>query len=213
LLEEKVHGTEAMEVFLNGSPSEHLSAARRCAAWLARFHASAPRVGNVVEPRDMVPGLAWWKDYIKGFGEPLASKAESLFRKLEAAVPTSGTDGFRAGHGSYIPEHVFLSGPRTVVIDLDEQDVADPARDLTWFVVSLRRLGLKQKGSLRVHDPAAEAFLGEYLKHADHGDVMGNLPFYMGAECLHRAHRDLSSRVPPVPEWAEMMLDEGLRSF
>src|SRR5207244_653947 len=81
-----------------------------------------------------------------------------LLRDLEAAIPTPGSFEPCAGHGSYMPEHVILSGRRTMVIDLDEYDVADPARDLAWFIVSLERLGLKKRGSLRAHDQSVDAF-------------------------------------------------------
>src|SRR5439155_702257 len=99
---------------------------------------------------------------MRSFGGPLGIKAALLLRNLEAAIPTPGSFEPCAGHGSYMPEHVILSGRRTMVIDLDEYDVADPARDLAWFIVSLERLGLKKRGSLRAHDQSVDAFQDAY---------------------------------------------------
>src|SRR2546425_2264663 len=49
LLLEKVEGTRVGEVFLEGSDRDRAGAAERCARWLARFHAEAPKVGPVFE--------------------------------------------------------------------------------------------------------------------------------------------------------------------
>jgi Phosphotransferase enzyme family len=212
LLEEKIQGTEAKDVLVKGNPDERLAAARRCGAWLARFHAAAPPQGHVAHPDELVPRLRRWARQVKGMGGPLAIKAELLLRKLEAKIPTAGRVAPCAGHGSFIPEHVLLSGNRTVTIDLDEYDVADPARDVSWFVVSLGRLGLKKWGSLRVHDRSIEAFLDAYAAGAPPGGLT-HLPFYKAMECLHRALRDVSKRNPPIPEWSNLMLDEGLSAL
>jgi hypothetical protein len=210
LIEEKVHGPQAMEIFMTDDSVKHLSTAQRCGQWLGRFHMEAPRQGHLAEPKELLVSLRYWADKIQGAGDPLASKAALLLRKLETALPAV-VHGFepRAGHGSFMPEHVVVNGERTVTIDLDEYDTADPARDLAWFIVSLERLGLKKQGSLRVHDRSLEAFLRAYVGSGPR-NALSHLSFYKAAECLHRAHRDLYKRIPPVPEWAEMMLDEGI---
>ena len=210
LIEEKVHGPQAMEIFMGDDPDQHLPTAQRCGRWLGRFHMEAPRQGHLVEPKELIVLLRHWAHKIQAQGDPLASKAALLLRKLETALPAV-VNGFepRAGHGSFMPEHVLVSGERTVTIDLDEYDVADPARDLSWFIVSLERLGLKKQGSLRVHDRSIEAFLRAYVGSGPR-NALSHLSFYKAAECLHRAHRDLYKRFPPVPEWAETMLDEGI---
>src|SRR5437016_3294062 len=212
LLEEKVQGPSAKEILLSGTPRERIAAAERCGRWLARFHTAAPRLGNAVDIRRESSRLRHWVDRVTSFGQPFADKGARLFRELEAAAPAPGTAEYCAGHGSYIPEHVFLSGPRTTVIDLDEYDVADPGRDVAWFVVSLQRLALVHLGSFHALDGPAQHFLESYLS-AGNGGVPVHYPFYRALECLHRARRDLYKRVPPVREWAEIMLDEGLRAL
>ena len=212
LLEEKIQGPSAKEILLSGTPRERIAAAERCGRWLARFHTAAPRLGNAVDIRRESSRLRHWVDRVTSFGQPFADKGARLFRELEAAAPAPGTVEYCAGHGSYIPEHVFLSGPRTTVIDLDEYDVADPGRDVAWFVVSLQRLALVHLGAFHALDGPAQHFLESYLS-AGNGGGTAHYPFYRALECLHRARRDLYKRVPPVPEWAEIMLDEGLRAL
>ena len=212
LLEERIQGTEVKEIFLNGAFDERLAAARRCGAWLARFHTGAPPQGRLAEPSELLVQIRYWAQQIRSSGGPLGIKAALLLRKLEAAIPEPRSLEACAGHGSYMPEHVLLSGRRTVTIDLDEYDVADPARDLAWFIVSLKRLGLKKRGSLRAHDRSVRAFLDAYGASGPR-DATKHLPFYQAAECLHRALRDLHKRIPPIPEWTEIMLDEGLSAL
>jgi hypothetical protein len=212
LLEEKVQGPPAKEILLRGTPRERMAAAERCGRWLAGFHIAAPRLGTAMDIRLEFLRFRRWVDRVATFGQPFAAKGARLFRALEAAAPAPGTVGYRAGHGSYIPEHVFLSGPRTVVIDLDEQDVADPGRDVAWFVVSLQRLAMVHLGSFHALDGPAGRFLETY-QSAGREEFTAHYPFYRALECLHRARRDLYKRVPPVPEWAEIMLDEGLRAL
>ncbi len=212
LLEENVSGTSAKEIFLDGAFDEHLATARRCGAWLARYHTGAPRQGSFADPSGLFVLIRSWAQKFRSTGGPLGIKAALLLRKLESAMPAPGSFEPCAGHGSYIPEHVLLSGRRTVTIDLDEYDVADPARDLAWFIVSLERLGLKKRGSLRAHDPSVGAFLDAYSASGPR-DATKHLPFYKAAECLHRAVRDVFKRNPPIPEWSEIMLDEGLNAL
>ncbi|HEY6156597.1 MAG TPA: phosphotransferase [Gemmatimonadales bacterium] len=210
LLEERVQGSAAKEVFLGGGPLEQLAAAERGARWLARFHATAPRLGQTAEPEALLERARHWADRIATFEGSLAAKAAQLLRRLEDARAGAGIDGFRAGHGSYMPEHVLLSHGRTAVLDLDECDVADPSRDVAWFVVSVQRLALTQLGSLKALDGVVRQFVDTYKESSEPGAAR-HLTFYRMLECLHRARRDLFKRIPPVPEWAELMLDEGLR--
>jgi len=211
-LEEKVQGPSAKEIFLNGSQDEHIAAAERCGQWLGRFHMTAPRLGKVAELGTEFPRYRYWTDRLVSFGEPLAGKAELLFQKLKAAAPYLGDIESCAGHGSYIPEHVILSGLRTVTIDLDEYDVGDPGRDIAWFIVSLQRLALKHLGSLHALDGAVNTFLRTYLT-SGRGAAMTNFAFYKALECLHGAKRDVVGQTPPAPDRAEIMVDEGLRAL
>ena len=211
-LEEKVQGPSAKEIFLNGSPDERLVAAERCGQWLGRFHTTAPLLGKVADLSGEFPRYRYWIDLVVRCGEPLASKAELLLQKLTAAIPDLSAIESCAGHGSYIPEHVIFSGWRTATIDLDEYDVGDPGRDIAWFIVSLQRLALKHLGSLHALDGVAARFLRTYAS-SGRRDAMVNFSFYKALECLHGAKRDVTNQSPPARDWAEIMLDEGLRAL
>jgi hypothetical protein len=108
-----------------------------------------------------------------------------------------------------MPGHVLLSGRRTVAIDLDECDDAHPGRDVGSFMVACQRVALKHLGSLHGLDSLAEGFLASYA--GDAPDAVAHVPFYRALECLHRARHDVVKRNPARPDWAAMMLDEGVR--
>lgn len=211
LFEEKIDGKWAMEIFLNGGQEEQIETARRCGIWLARFHSKGPRQGELDLPIDSLPHIHRWAELVKKFGDSFAPKAEQVSQRLDAIAP--GPDDLESspGHGSYIPENVLVAGSRTVVIDLDKCDIADPSRDLASFIISVRRLGLKQNGSIRTRDKAVDAFLDAY-KTLRGNSALRHCPFFIATECLHRAYRDLYKRTIPMPQWANIMLDEGLRA-
>src|SRR5205814_8934258 len=91
LLEERVPGRVAMDVFVNGTPEERLAAAERSARWLARFHAAAPRLGDSADVGEEVPRFGQWRDEIASLGKPFAAKAERLSLKLHAGAPSAGS--------------------------------------------------------------------------------------------------------------------------
>ena len=211
LLEEKITGMPGKESLLKASPDEQRTLVERSGAWLARFHSSSPGSGRALEPREQLLSHKKWNDAIGASGEPFASKCQALLQKLDSVAPAPHNLEYRAGHGSYMPDHVFSTGSRTVVIDLDEHDLADPARDLSTFIVSLKRLGLKQLNSLQAFDHVAESFLAAYAAHGP-PRALEHLSFYKAALFLHKAQRDLYKWSPPFRERAEIMLDEGFRA-
>src|SRR5207245_4337030 len=48
LLQERVVGKQAKDIFLSDDEWQRAAAAERCALWLAKFHAVAPCLGQVV---------------------------------------------------------------------------------------------------------------------------------------------------------------------
>jgi aminoglycoside phosphotransferase (APT) family kinase protein len=210
-LEERVQGTSAKELFLRGNPQERGATAERCASWLARFQMVAPPLrGKVTDPAVQLSRWQSWTDDVAAAHQGLGDKCRLLLQKLTAAVPPPGTFTYCASHGSYIPEHVLLCGRRTAAIDLDEHGMADPAREVAWFVISLQRLALKHLGSFHALDDLREHFLNAYVRVGH--EAIPHYGFYRAAECLHRGRRDVVGRTPPALEWAEIMLDEGLRA-
>jgi hypothetical protein len=212
LLQKKVEGPMAKEVFETGDEQSRAAAAERCAQWLARFQALAPSAGSVSYPRDLlnVKSIRRSSRKIAELGGHCADKAARLLQRLEDAAASLSPVEMRAGHGGYGATHVILSQDRTVVFDWDEYDVADPARDVGRFLATLRRRALGELGSIRALDSAAEVFLRIYLAEG-RPEAERNLRFYEAAACLRLATRHLSNPVPHWEEKTDAMLDEGLR--
>src|SRR5260370_20529760 len=101
-LDEHVQGPSAKEIFLTGSPQEHVAAAERCGRWLARFHAAAPRLGKVTDLNLDFPRYQHWADQVAGFGEALAPQAGVLVRKVQGGGPRPPARSHRARPG---PQH------------------------------------------------------------------------------------------------------------
>lgn len=212
LLQEKVQGPLAEEIFKAGDEQSRAVAAERCGMWLAKFHTLAPKVGSVSCANDYLDSDSMQRcccEMTKLAGH-LADKVAQLLRRLEDASSSLSPVEICPGHGGYRATHVILVPGRTVTFDLDTYDMADPARDVARFLSALRSLALAQLGSIRTLDRAAEVFLDAYLA-AGAPDMKQNLYFFEAASCLKRAKQILSRSFPHGQEKAEAMLDEGLR--
>lgn len=210
LVQERVQGHLASEFFLTGDERDWKLAAERCARWLSRFHAIAPKTGPVFDLNNHLTDLARWSRRLAELGEPMAGKAAQLFHRLELAAPALAPINTCAGHGSYCHTQIILANGRTATFDWDGHDVADPSRDVARFIVALKRLALSRLGSIRALDAAAEVFLKTYVA-LGRPEVESNLPFYEAAICIKLAKYEISKR--PF-HWrktiVEEMLDEGL---
>jgi hypothetical protein len=215
LLQEKVEGTPADDIFKTGDDTARTAAAERCAMWLARFHALAPKAGPISHPKDFVnsKSMQRWSRKIALLEGWFGDKATHLFHRLKDASASLNDVELKAGHGSYNAAHVYLSKDRTVTIDWDWHDIADPARDVARFLYALRRRALDQLGSIRALDGEAEVFLTTYLA-AGLPLAEKNLRFFGATTCLNLAIRHLSDEGPSWQERqekAEVMLEEGFR--
>lgn len=205
LAQERVEGPLAKEVFKTGDEPNRAAAAERCAGWLARFHALAPRLGPVFESDRCLKQMRRYSRKIVGLGGRVADKAARLLQGLEDAASLLSPVEMRAGHGSYSAGQVILAEGRTVVFDWDGCDVADPARDVGRFRAALRHAACGGLGSVRALDAAAEIFLQTYLGLIQ-PDAKKNLGFYEAVACLKLAMHSLHRQ-----DKAEAMLDEGIR--
>ena len=210
LLYEKVAGAKARGLIVQSGGADSTRAAEQCARWLARFHARAPRLarGPVVHVNDhlMFSERAWRS--VADLGEPFAHKASRLFGQLSATAPGLPPSELCAGHGMYTPGQVLLAAGRTVTVDWDTYQVADPSHDVARFLVSLKRLGLKCFGSIHALEAAAGVFLKTYV--AAGADITPRLPFQEAVICLERAKREVENQADGWRERVETMLNEGL---
>ena len=210
LLLEKVDGPGAKEFFKTGDEQSRASAAERCAQWLARFHAMAPRRGESFTAERCMSTLRKRMRHIMRLGGRCAEKAATLLQGLEDAGAKLHQTKLRAGHGSYSPAQLILAERRTVTFDWDGYCVADPARDVGRFLAALRRLAIGRLRSVRALDGAAEVFLKTYLM-AGQPDVEKNLRFFLCHAYLTLATYDISRPGDRWQQKGEALLDEGLR--
>lgn len=217
LLQGKVDGSRAKEVFLEGSDRERALAAERCARWLARFHAIAPRVGPVLETSAQLATLERWSRHIAEVAAPTGDTAIRLFDRLAGAASRLLGVEMCAGHGSYSCAQIILADRppvngtkgRTIPFDWDGYDIADPCRDVARFTIHLRRLARGHLGSIRALDTLGGAFLRAYV--AERGpECLANLAFHQAAICLQFGEYLVRRQTRDV-EKIEAMLDEGLR--
>jgi aminoglycoside phosphotransferase (APT) family kinase protein len=212
LLQEKVEGLRAKEVFLTAGQGELVDAAERCARWLVKFHNQGARSGEVFKARNQIPSVARWAARITDLGEPCAAMAKRLSALIQARVAGLEENLMCAGHGSYNCNQIILSKERTVALDWDTYDVADPCRDVARFIVALQRLALKYLGSVRALDSTAEAFLHTYDALSPF-TIAANLPWHRAFTCLKLAKYEANRPVCTFRHGIEALLAEGLRAL
>ena len=101
LLQERVEGTSAQDIFKRGDRRHCAEAAERCARWLARFHATAPPTGRVSGVEKFIRSAERKCRLISEEGGPLAAKCEEVLGRLKAAAPSPGAVSICAGHGDF----------------------------------------------------------------------------------------------------------------
>jgi aminoglycoside phosphotransferase (APT) family kinase protein len=209
LLYEKVAGTRARNLIVGSNGAERLRALEQCARWLVCFQAKAPRWGRPFSPRQYLEEFQQSSPELESSWLPVADKAKTLVEQLTAMLPYLDGSEMCAGHGMYTCGQVLLAGSRSITIDWDTFNLADPAHDVARFLVDLQRMALKYFGSLKALDQAGAIFLNAYVSGAGPCDAL-SLAFYRAAICLERASSDVKKQNPGWRERAEAMLDEGL---
>jgi aminoglycoside phosphotransferase (APT) family kinase protein len=210
LLQEHVRGPRAKVIVLAPDEADRTRAAGRAARWLAKFHAVAPRTGRPAELTEQLEAVERWSQRIARLGEPVAGQARRLARRLGEEAPPTYRGDLCAGHGSYDCHQIILAEGRTVTVDWDGYDVADPCRDVARFVVALQRLAAKYCGSIRALDAAAEVFVRTY-RMLSPLDVGPNLAWHSALTCLRLAKYEANRPVCTFPGGIEALLHEGLR--
>ncbi len=206
LLQEKVEGRLATEIFSNGNESQRALAAERCARWLAHFHANAPPVGNAFLLTNEL--MDYWVHRFRSVGS-LEMKARLLSQRLATAALALGPTETCACHGGYWHQQIILTDDRVATVDWDNHCIADPARDVAKFIIELQQLALRSHGRTDALDVVIEVFYQTYTANSRF-PVAKSLPLYKAAVCLKRSKYHLRPGGSGV-EQAEAMLDEGLR--
>jgi aminoglycoside phosphotransferase (APT) family kinase protein len=210
LLYEKVKGPRAQEFFVAAGSRQRAAGAERCARWLARFHALAPRTAPVFGLPDHMARMAEHLCFIAGRNAGLGAKASRLLDRVQTRAPAFESDEMCGVHGDYVLRNVLLSEGRTVVYDWDWFSLSDPARDVASFSVAFQRLALSRLGAITALDSEAEVFEKTYLA-AGRQVAAARLRFFKASMCLQFAKNILSNQKRHWSEHAEAMLDQGFR--
>jgi hypothetical protein len=164
LLQEKVYGEPATEIFSNAGKRKQASAAERCAKWIARFHELGPTSGPVFFLNEELLNH-WMHRLAKRAGQQAGQflrKAALLLEQLEIAALAVNCPKMCACHGSYSPPQIILNGTRTAIFDWDSYCVADPTWDVAKFIIKLQQLALESHGSRKALDAAIQVFYETY---------------------------------------------------
>ena len=213
LLQERVEGTSVEDIFKQGDELQCASAAERCGRWLARFQKEAPRSGRISGIERFLCSAERKCHLISERDGLLATKCEQLLERLRAAARSLGAFPTCAGHGDYCEHQIIFAKRRTVVFDWDLYDIADPARDVAQFIVSMERLAMRHLGSIRALDGIAEVFLRTYLGAGGYPQVLATMPFYKAVFWLKGRKNAIQTSAPGWRERAEIMLEESLRNL
>ena len=210
LLQEKIGGPRVKEIVLTGDERARTEASERCARWLVKFHAVAPRSGRVLDLTSEMDAAERWSQAIVGLGGRLPRLARGLSRRLHEEAASVRRRELCAGHGSYNCNQIVLTESRTITFDWDGCDVADPSRDVARFIVALQRQAFKYFGSIQALDTAAGVFLRTYQTESPF-DVSATLSWYRALTCLRLAKYMADRPVCTLGTVIEALLDEGLR--
>lgn len=213
LLQAKVEGPRAKQMFLTGSERERVTTSQRCAQWLAKLHTTAPLGGRRMHPIHYRPSRARWSTRIAALGEPLTRLTLQLSELLEERSRWLAQDnGVCAGHGSYNCNQIIINETQTTTFDWDSYDVADPCRDVARFLVALQRLGAKYMGSIHALDEAAAVFLDTYQILVPF-KITANLSWYRALTCLQLSKYEANRPVCVFRDGIEALLNEGRKAL
>ena len=213
LLQERVDGMMAKEIFKLGDGRQCAAAAERCGRWLGRFQALAPPSGQISGVERFLRSAERKCRLISEADTAWAPKSQRLLEQLRASALSLAASPTCAGHGDYCEHQIVFAKGRTVVFDWDLYDISHPARDVAKFIVSLERLAMKHLGSIRALDGAAEVFLRAYLASGGHPHVAPALPFYKAVLWLKGRTKAIQTGAAGWREQTEIMVGESFRNI
>src|SRR5436190_2617546 len=190
LVAEEAPGTSLTQLLLRaGDPAE---AVRPVARALAAFHQDdvpATRQESLADALKTIRKAATLVEWIcPGARDAIQAITAEVRAGLREAPPTPI-------HGDLKPDHLFVSGPQVVFIDLDSVAFGDPVRDVASFFAHLAsRAGLRSMPAGPARAPAP-AFAQAYFRHAPR-PWRGRLPPHTASACLEVAAGIVRAREP-----------------
>src|SRR5438067_408921 len=140
LLQERVNGTLAKDIFKLGEARQCARSAERCGRWLGRFQKLASPSGRTSGIERFLSSAERKCRLICEAERGWALQCEDLLERLRNSAVSLDAGLTCAGHGDFCEHQIVLTKGQTVVLDWDLYDIAHPARDVAKFIVSLERL-------------------------------------------------------------------------
>jgi aminoglycoside phosphotransferase (APT) family kinase protein len=172
-----VPGSPLAEALNGDGPIELIAGCREAARWLAAFHRSSIRVGELEPDWDSLKIFRICVRLIKAAAARSEERDALLdfMHVLKARIKDLPARGAVAQtHGRFHHEHVFISGDQVAVIDLDRSRPTNPAKDVAEFLRIFR-----SGQDMNRAEEASSAFLDEYLSQVP--EVAASLPYYWSA--------------------------------
>jgi aminoglycoside phosphotransferase (APT) family kinase protein len=192
---------------LNGKgPLDLIEGCREAARWLAAFHRSSIRVGELEPDWDSLKIFRICVRLIKAAATRTEERDDLLdsMHVLKARIKDFPARGpIAQTHGRYHHEHVFIGGGVVSVIDLDRSRPTNPAKDVAEFLRVLRMSAFRSAPDMSRADEATEAFLDEYLSEVP--EVADSLPYYWSAFLWLSLFGSMKKVAPDDPRRAGLM--------
>jgi aminoglycoside phosphotransferase (APT) family kinase protein len=159
LLMDKADGELLREIFeRKDDPTPYVKGAAR---WLAKLHSSKTRFDGVKSRKDEVDASLRFTRSASWLFPRLKSEIESISDQLIRLQEAHPPRPRRPIHGDYHARNIIASQELTMVIDLEEARMGDPAFDVGYFVAQTKMT----HGTGQVVIQATESFLQEYLEN------------------------------------------------
>ena len=141
------------------------SVAHRAGEWLAALHRSNLRSPRVCGPEKQRRAIRRWAGGTSSLDEVAKPLDRALASVEDPALPV---------HYDYYHSQVVLAGANTVVLDLDEAGMGNPAFDVAHFRAHLRFLALQWHGDPAALDSAVWSFERGYARAQGPSATEGN---------------------------------------
>jgi hypothetical protein len=207
LILEEAPGTPLDEILLG--ERDTTGAVRRVAQALAAFNqGDAPATTRPHLLADQVGVLEKAGRVLVRACPHLRLEVESIIEGVLAGLQEVP---LRPTHRDPSPDHIFVDGERTILIDLDSLAKADPVLDPAHLLVRLAKPAQFPIPPERARAAAWE-FAEEYFSHVP-GAWRERLPFHYAGALLKAAHGFFRRQAPDWPDRIETLLEEARASL
>jgi hypothetical protein len=208
LILEEAPGTPLEEILLG--KSDTTAAVRRVARALAAFNqGDAPPTTRPHLLADQVAVLERARRLLGWACPHLRLEVESIIEGVLAGLEEVP---LRPTHRDLKPDHIFLDGERTILIDLDSLAKADPVLDPAHLLARLAAMPALFPIPRQRARAAAWEFAEEYFAHVP-GAWHDRLPFHYAGTLLEVAHGFFRRQAPDWPDRIATLLEEAKASL